>query len=275
MKKNWIILISAAGVLLVGLLAAFLYTKLTSVGPNQQQEETIVVTEKPANLMIVGVDDSYIPITFRDSKSQLTGFDIDLAKVALEKMGREVEFKAINWSEKDDELNSGKIDIIWSGLTVTDERKGIYQLSDPYLEDTSVIAVLKSSPMLSMEDVGGKIIGVQSGSYAGEIVEDYDGPKGKVAGIKEYPSGGIALSKMLAGEVDAVVINEIQVLYFISNTPGKFRLIRDASLFDISETAVAAKKGNAALIREVNQTLKNMKTDGSYQEVFNNWFGTN
>lgn len=275
MKKNWIILISAAGVLLVGLLAAFLYTKLTSVGPNQQQEETIVVTEKPANLMIVGVDDSYIPITFRDSKSQLTGFDIDLAKVALEKMGREVEFKAINWSEKDDELNSGKIDIIWSGLTVTDERKGIYQLSDPYLEDTSVIAVLKSSPMLSMEDVGGKIIGVQSGSYAGEIVEDYDGPKGKVAGIKEYPSGGIALSKMLAGEVDAVVINEIQVLYFISNTPGKFRLIRDASLFDISETAVAAKKGNAALIREVNQTLKNMKTDGSYQEVFNNWFGAN
>ena len=73
--------------------------------------------------LIIGIDDTFAPLGFRDEKNEIVGFDIDMAKAAAEKMGVEVKNQPIDWKTKETELNSGRIDLIWNGYTITDERK--------------------------------------------------------------------------------------------------------------------------------------------------------
>src|SRR5689334_509295 len=73
--------------------------------------------------LVIGIDDKFAPMEFRDENNKIVGFDIDLAKAAAEKMGKKVQFQPIDWSTKESELSSGRIDLIWNGYTITDERK--------------------------------------------------------------------------------------------------------------------------------------------------------
>ena len=73
--------------------------------------------------LIIGIDDKFAPMGFRDENNEIVGFDIDMAKAAAEKMGVEVKFQPIDWKTKETELSSGRIDLIWNGYTITDERK--------------------------------------------------------------------------------------------------------------------------------------------------------
>ena len=77
----------------------------------------------PAKAIVIGSDDNFPPMGFRDEKNELVGFDIDLAKEAGKRLGVTVSFKPIDWSAKESELNGKRIDVLWNGLTITEERK--------------------------------------------------------------------------------------------------------------------------------------------------------
>ena len=77
----------------------------------------------PAPAIVVGLDDNFPPMGFRDEKNELVGFDIDLAKEAAKRLGASVTFKPIDWNAKEAELNGKRIDVLWNGLTITEERK--------------------------------------------------------------------------------------------------------------------------------------------------------
>lgn len=98
------------------------------------------------NKLVIGIDDKFAPMGFRDENNEIVGFDIDYAKAAAEKMGKEVTFQPIDWSAKESELNSGRIDMIWNGYTITDERKEKVLFTKPYLENSQVVVVLADSP---------------------------------------------------------------------------------------------------------------------------------
>ena len=83
--------------------------------------------------IVAGLDDSFVPMGFKNEKGEIVGFDIDLARAVAQKLGSEVEFKPINWDSKILDLNGGNIDLIWNGLTITDERKKETEMSNPYL----------------------------------------------------------------------------------------------------------------------------------------------
>ena len=85
-------------------------------------QATITDTSASTDKIIVGLDDQFPPMGFRDDKNELVGFDIDLAKAAAEKMGCKIEFQPIDWNSKEMELNTGKISLIWNGFTITDDR---------------------------------------------------------------------------------------------------------------------------------------------------------
>lgn len=89
--------------------------------------------------IIVGLDDAFAPMGFKNEKGELVGFDIDLAKAVGEKLNIEIEFKAINWDSKILDLNSGSIDLIWSGLTITPERAEATEMSIPYYSSGQII----------------------------------------------------------------------------------------------------------------------------------------
>ena len=94
------------------ILSATMLLGVVGCGSANNNAETTASTDK----IIVGLDDQFPPMGFRDDKNELVGFDIDLAKAAAEKMGCKIEFQPIDWDSKEMELNTGKISLIWNGL---------------------------------------------------------------------------------------------------------------------------------------------------------------
>ena len=114
--------------------------------------------------LVIGIDDKFAPMGFRDDKNNIVGFDIDLATEAAKHMDMAVEFQPIDWSTKESELASGRIDLIWNGYTITDERKEKVLFSKPYLENAQVLVTLKDSSLAKLTDLTNKKIGVQAQS---------------------------------------------------------------------------------------------------------------
>lgn len=118
--------------------------------------------------MVIGLDDNFAPMGFRDKDNKIVGFDIDLAREAAKRAGMEVEFKPIDWSAKEAELNGKRIDAIWNCFTINPEREKVIHFSKPYIDNAQVVAVPAKSSLKTLADLKGKAVGVQddsTGSY--------------------------------------------------------------------------------------------------------------
>jgi polar amino acid transport system substrate-binding protein len=139
--------------------------------------------------IVVGLDDNFPPMGFKNESNEIVGFDIDLAKEASKRLGREVEFKAIDWSSKEAELKSGRVDILWNGLDITEKRKENMLFSDPYMDNRQIIFVKKGRSDIKDEaSMAGKVIGTQSASSAEEYMDGSAFFKEKVKEV--FPTAG-------------------------------------------------------------------------------------
>ncbi|MFD2372081.1 amino acid ABC transporter substrate-binding protein [Brevibacillus sp. GCM10020057] len=224
------------------------------------------------NQLIIGIDDKFAPMGFRDDKNELVGFDIDYARAAAEKMGKEAIFQTIDWSAKESELNSGRIDLIWNGYTITDERKQKVLFTKPYLKNAQVIVTLAKSEIAKLDDLAGKNVGLQKLSSAADAF-DASEVKSKVKAVTEYPDNVLALSDLKIGRVDAVVIDQIVADYYMAKDKGTFKVL-DESLAP-EEYGVGVKKGNEALLNELQKALDAMNEDGTAAKISEKWFGEN
>ena len=102
---------------------------------------------------------------FRDANNQIVGFDIDMAS---KRLGMEVEFKPIDWSAKEAELNGKRVDVLWNGLTITEERKKNISFTAPYMANHQIIVVAPPRPS-SSADLAGKVVGAQDSSATDAI----------------------------------------------------------------------------------------------------------
>ena len=119
-----------------------------------------------ATKLVVGLDDNFPPMGFRDEKNEIVGFDIDMAREAAKRAGIEVEFKPIDWNAKEAELLGKRVDALWNGLTILEERKEKILFSDPYMVNKQIIIVKTGSPIKAKADMAGKVVGAQEGSSA-------------------------------------------------------------------------------------------------------------
>src|SRR5690554_5954545 len=145
---------------------------LTACGPADDTKATAetAAPAKPGKI-VVGLDDNFPPMGFRDEKNQLVGFDIDLAREATKRLGIEVEFKAIDWSAKEAELQGKRVDVLWNGLTITEERKKNINFTKPYMANHQIIVVAANSPIQAKADLSGKVVGAQEGSSAVDAIK--------------------------------------------------------------------------------------------------------
>ncbi|WP_042203160.1 amino acid ABC transporter substrate-binding protein [Paenibacillus camerounensis] len=227
---------------------------------------------KDDNKLVIGIDDKFAPMGFRDENNDIVGFDIDYAKAAAEKMGKEVTFQPIDWSAKESELNSGRIDMIWNGYTITDERKEKVLFTKPYLENSQVVVVLADSPLTTIADLAGKELGLQSLSSAADAL-DASPVKAKVAGVSEFPDNVLALTDLKSGRLDGVVIDEVVARYYMSIEQNTYKLL-DESLAP-EQYGVGIKKDNQALLDELQKALDELSSDGTAAEISTKWFGEN
>ncbi|MDR3193098.1 MAG: transporter substrate-binding domain-containing protein, partial [Treponema sp.] len=121
--------------------------------------ETVLAEKK----LVLGLDDSFPPMGFRDENNEIVGYDVDLAKEVARRMGVELTLQPIDWNAKEQELNTGEIDCIWNGFTITEERKQNLLFSPPYLKNAQVIVVKGNSPVNTLKDLAGKTAGTQAG----------------------------------------------------------------------------------------------------------------
>lgn len=260
---------------LTALAAAALTTSLL-LGACGKKEETQVAAEASAPVaatrIVVGLDDHFPPMGFRDEKNELVGFDIDLAREAAKRLGMEVEFKPIDWSAKEAELNGKRIDVLWNGLTITEERRANIGFTAPYLENHQIVIVAANSPIKTKAELAGKIVGVQEGSSAVDAVKK--DPAGKtLKELKQFGDNVTALMDLSAGRLDAIVVDEVVGRYYAAKKPADYVVLADN--FGTEEYGVGVRKDDTELLGKLDKAMADMKADGAAAKISEQWFGKN
>lgn len=241
-------------------------TALAGCGSNSAQKEE-------SKKIVVGLDDSFPPMGFKDEKNEIVGFDIDLAKEVAKRLGREVEFKAIDWNSKEAELKSGRVDILWNGLDITDKRKENMLFSEPYMDNRQIVFVAKNGKVTvaGEADLAGKTIGTQSGGTTEEYFENKPELKSSMKEVKYYPDYINAFMDLENGRLDAVVGDEIIGRYYISKHPDEIQAI-DTVIGTVSQFGIAFRKDDQKLRDEVQKVFDEMKADGTVAKISEKWF---
>lgn len=252
------------------ILTATLLLSACSGNQNPAKDDSLEAI-KQAGKFVVGLDDAFAPMGFRDENGNIVGFDIDLAKEAAKRLGVEVEFKPIDWNSKELELKNKKIDMIWNGLTITEDRKKNMAFSKPYLVNTQIIIVPQDSSIKSKADLAGKKVGVQMSSSSLEAVKKDKEVYESLAELVEYPDNLEALLDLKAGRIDAVVADEILGRYYIEKRNENFVILDDN--FGTEEYGVGLRLADKALLKALDKVLDEMKQDGTMAEISKKWFG--
>ena len=225
----------------------------------------------PAKVYVVGTDAAYAPFESQNEKGEIVGFDIEVVQAAAKKAGIEVKFVNTPWEGIFNALGQGDRDMVVSAVTITAERKGTMDFSDPYFDAQQLIAVKESSKITKFADLKKFKVGVQTGTTGDEAVTKLLG-KASTA-IKRFESTPLALKELEAGGVDAVVADNGVVINYVANNPGgKFKSISDKE-FVPEQYGIAFKKGNTELQSKMNKGLADIRADGTYDQIFTKYFG--
>lgn len=252
----------------------FLMTSLVLAAcGNEAKVESEAMSESKETI-IIGMDETFAPMGFLDDNNEIVGFDVDLAKETLSRLGYEVEFQSIDWSMKETELNTGNIDLIWNGYAVTPEREEKVLMSEPYMTATQAIFVRKDSDIQTKSDLEGKILSTQqSSSSIDKIKQDPSGIYGKLGSdLVLYPSNNNSFMDLEAGRVDAIVVGSLYGRYYVkqSGKEDAFRVLEEN--FGEDKMAVGLRKEDTQLKKEIDDTIAEMKADGTYDEIYDKWF---
>ena len=224
--------------------------------------------------IVVGLDDNYPPMGFKDENNEITGFDIDVAKEASKRLGREVEFKAIDWESKEAELKSGRVDVLWNGLDITEKRKENMMFSDPYMDNRQIVFVSKGKAqnIKSESDLAGKTVGTQSGGTAEEYLDGNAQLKGSMKELKKYSDYISAFMDLENGRLDAIVSDEITGRYYMSKHPEKLEAL-EVVVGPVSTFGIGFRKDDQALRDQVQKAMDDMRKDGTIAKIAEKWFG--
>lgn len=223
--------------------------------------------------LIIGLDDSFPPMGFRDENNEIVGFDIDLAKEVAKRLNLEPVPTPIDWSTKELELNSGKVDVLWNGVTITEARQEAMLMSSPYIKNAQVVVVKKDSEIKSIKDLSGKKIAYQDGSSAVDAYAQCEA-FGTEKEIITSPENITLLEDLKLGRIDAVVIDKVVSEFYITKNTDCGLVLLEEELCDESY-GFAIKKGNTELAEKIYKVLEEMVEDGTAEEISNKWFGEN
>ena len=229
-------------------------------------------TSAPAiTKLVIGLDDQFPPMGFRDETNQLVGFDIELAQAVCDRLGIEAVPTPIDWTTKEFELNGGKVDVLWNGLTITEERQEAMLMSPAYIANAQVIVVRSDSGIATLSDLAGKTVALQEGSSADEA---YAGcpAAGTEKELVKAPENIPLFSDLKIGRIDAVVIDKVFGDYYIAENGEGLLTILEEQLAD-EEYGIAFRKDNQQLADLILTTLDQLVQDGTAAQISQRWFG--
>lgn len=237
---------------------------------NKTKADNSLEDLKARGVFVIGLDDAFPPMGYRDSNNEIVGYDIDLAKEVARRLGVEFKAQPINWDSKELELKTGNIDCIWNGFTING-REDDYTWTDAYLNNKQVFVVRADSGIETEADLAGKVVDVQTDSSAQVALEDNPELTGTFANLEVIPDYNTGFMNLESGAVDAVAMDIVVAGYQIESRSADFKILD----YEIAaeEYGVGFAKGNEVLRDQVQKVLEEMAEDGTMAEISKKWFG--
>lgn len=243
-------------------------------GSEMDREVDSGMAEGAKEQYVIGIDDTFAPMSFKDTDGNIVGFDVDLAKAAGEIMDVEFTFQPIDWVMKETELNSGNIDLIWNGYSITEERKQQVAFSDPYLDNQQIIVTLADSVIEKKTDLAGKTVATQQSSSTLDalnadtsgIVQEFEGGEPVL-----YPTFVDVFNDLDSGRSDAIVVDEVLGRYIMKEKGVQNYKVLEEN-FGEEEYGVGMRKDEKELQNALNQVLKELQENGEYETIYEKWF---
>ena len=226
--------------------------------------------EAAGGTLIVGFDQDFPPMGFVGDNGEYTGFDLNLAKEVASRLGLEYKAQPIAWDSKDMELESGNIDCIWNGFTITG-REDDYIWTTPDMANKQVFVVANDSDIKSQADLAGKVVEVQADSSAEAALKENQDLANTFGQLLTTPDYNTAFMDLEQGAVDAVAMDVIVAGYQIKQRNADFKILDDS--LSEEEYGVGFKKGNTELRDKVQGALEEMAADGTLAKISDEWFG--
>ncbi|MDK2897656.1 MAG: polar amino acid transport system substrate-binding protein [Candidatus Atribacteria bacterium] len=245
MRKKWFLAVIAILVLLLGAGAA-------------------VTQEKPT--YIVGIDGDYFPFTYIDKDGNPAGFDVESIQWIAQEMGFEVKIVPIAWDGIIPSLLAKKIDLIYSGMTVTEERKEKVDFTNVYWVVNQAVAIREEDNFTMDDFMAGQLtIGTQRGCSAAMWVEDNLVkpsilPQNKLRLYDNFP---LAANDLLNGRIEAVIMDEPVIAKAIEGQPLK----KIGVISTGEEYAIAVRKEDTELKNMLNQGLEKLMSSPKWEEL--------
>lgn len=249
----------------------------SSENTTTENEETTAEGESASSertQLIVGFDAEYPPYGYMAEDGSYVGFDLDLAQEVCNRNGWELVKQPIDWNSKDMELNSGTIDCIWNGFTMTG-REEEYTFSEPYVDNSIVFVVMNDSDIQTEADLAGKVVVTQADSSALAALtntEDNDenlALAASFAALEQVADYNTAFMELESGVVDAIAVDIGVAQYQLTSRGDTFRQLEEA--LSTEQYAIAFKLGNTELRDQVQATLDEMLEDGTFDEIVANY----
>ena len=224
-----------------------------------------VTTLTPGTLMM-GSDTTYPPFELMEG-DKAVGFDVDIATEMAKRLNVKLDVIPTAWDGIIPGLKSDKYDIIMSAMTITPDRSKEISFSDPYINSDQSIAVKIGSPIKTEADLKGKVIGVQIDTTGQMTAEKMTGLKE----IRKFDTILLAFEDLEMGRIDAI-INDYPVNAYLSQKRGKAEVAQKIKTDE--KYGIGVKKDNSQLRLAINDELKKLKEDGTYDTIYKKWFGT-
>ncbi len=214
-------------------------------------------------VLTVGTNAEFPPFEYVGDDGEPDGFDVALIKAIGEKLGVEVRVENMEFEALVAAIGN-KIDVAIAGMTITEERQKVVDFSDPYYDALQYVIVPEGSAIASMDDLAGKNIGVQLGTTGDFIAsDDVEG-----ANVSQYNKGVDAVNDLINGKVDCVIIDKNPAQVFAEKFEGQVTAVDGAQFgFEVEKYAIAIPKGDTALADQINAALKELKDDGTFDEL--------
>ncbi|MCM1125779.1 MAG: basic amino acid ABC transporter substrate-binding protein [Lachnospiraceae bacterium] len=220
-------------------------------------------------VLTVGTNAEFPPFEYVGDDGEPDGFDVALIKAIGEKLGVTVEVENMEFDSLVASIGN-KIDVAIAGMTVTDERKNSVDFSNSYYDAVQYVIVPEGSEIAAFDDLAGKAIGVQLGTTGDFIAsDDVEG-----ASVSQYNKAVDAVNDLINGRVDCVIIDKNPALVFESKFSGQVKAIDGAQFdFGVENYAIALPKGDAVLADQINQALEELKADGTFDKLVEEYIG--
>lgn len=252
-------------------LALFISTGLVGCKSktDSQKDEAGTTTQK----VVVGLDNTFVPMGFLDENNKIVGFDVDLATEVFKRLGITPEFQNIDWSMKEQSLENKNVDVLWNGYTITEERKKKVNFTDPYFDNKQIAVTMTTESFNDIKELKGQVVGTQAGSSSVDAIDA--NPEFKKA-LKNgepmtYDTFDKALRDLEIGRTKAVIGDEVLLKYYIKQRGAEKYKVLEGDLGD-EQYGVGFRKSDTELRNKVNNTLNEMKKDGTFDQIKKKWF---